>query len=209
MSLSADCRVFVRDLADHLEALAAGRLPAHASRCAPCERRLRLAAGLAGLASQRPAMPAGLDHPSVLAAIHARAAEQLAQAPIGSLVRQVLAEPVGVPQVGPPAATGADWPLQRSEPELDDALRRLGEAADPAPGWLWLRIRHDVRTRAVQRFRRRAAFAGAAALLLTAVLLSRAGGVEPQPDVRIVYETLREMPLVEHPTAILRRGGGR
>lgn len=200
--MDAACRAFARSLPDHVRAARNGELPQHAAGCAACGRRLELAQRLAVALGTPPAVPAASRGRAALDAVYERAAAGLAADPIGRLVGAALAEPPSLPEV--------PWPLQHDELGLGE---RLATPPAAAPVWLWARVREQVREQVGRTGRRRAALAGAAglaaALLATLVLLGRRETSGTPPEVTIVFQNVDRMPLVDHPTAVLRRAGGR
>ncbi len=190
-----DCRQFARQLADHLDAARAGQVPAHASMCAACGNRLKLALGLGGPLAKRPEFPPQLKHPDVLAAIHQKVIDASERSPIG----QAIGAAMRVEAIG----DRLPWPVQTLRVEI---LEHIQAAPHRQPDRNPPLVLVAGERRA--RFRRRLAPASAiaASIALLAVFGWRAGRSEgTNEDVRIVFVPVSELPAVMHPTAVLRQ----
>lgn len=170
----------------------------HAQACMACAGHLRAAMRLGKLLAQRPEVPAEVRDPGLLEAIHVRATQSMLREPGGMLLQGTYGRPPVLPAI--------PWPLQQDASGL---ARQGATSGGSAPGWLWTRIRDDLRQQVAKPvLRRRAVLAAVAASLVLALALSKFVGSDGSPaDVQIVFIPVDEMPLVDHPAAILRRGG--
>jgi hypothetical protein len=192
-----DCFRFLRQLADHLDAKS-GALPAHAVSCASCAARMRRAREAGDLLRVRPEMPAELRAPVFFESILEAVVDDAAATPIG----RALAMEVRIPR----AVEAADLTITTP----DSAVLRELQQPKAAPAWLWQQTRAqvavEVRASGRRRFVQRATAFGSAAAACLAIIswfwLSH-GTKEP---FDVVFVSMSEMPVLEHPTAVLRKG---
>lgn len=194
---SRDCFRFVREMADHLDAKN-GELPAHAASCATCAERLRRAREAGDLLRVRPEVPAELRAPAFFESILEATIEDAAATPLG----RALAAKVHIPR----AVEASDLTITTP----DSAVLRELQQTKAAPAWLWQQTRAqvavEVRASGRRRFVQRATAFGSAAAACLAIMswfwLSH-GTKEP---FDVVFVSMSEMPALEHPTAVLRKG---
>lgn len=192
-----ECFRFLRHLEEHLDAKASN-LPAHAAACAACAEHLRRAREAGKLLRVRPEVPAELRAPAFFESILESVVEDAAATPVG----RALAEPVRIPR----AVETAELSIAAPEPSV---LREL-QKSKAAPAWLWQQTRAQVavelRASGRRRFVQRATAFGSAAAACLAIIswfwLSH-GTKEP---FDVVFVSMSEMPALEHPTAVLRKG---
>jgi hypothetical protein len=196
-SSSMDCFRFLREMADHLDAKS-GAVPTHAASCATCAERLRRAREAGDLLRVRPEVPAELRAPAFFESILEATIEDAAATTVG----RALAEKVRIPR----AVEAADLTITTP----DSAVLRELQQAKAAPAWLWQQTRAQVaielRASGRRRFAQRATVFGSAAAACLAIMswfwLSH-GTKEP---FDVVFVSMSEMPALEHPTAVLRKG---
>lgn len=196
-SSSMNCFRFLRQLAEHLD-VKTDALPAHAASCASCAERLRRARESVDLLRVRPEVPTELHAPAFFESILEGVIEGAAATPIG----RALAEEVRIPR----AVEAADLTLTTPDSSV---LREL-QQPKAAPAWLWQQTRAQVavelRASGRRRFVQRATAFGSAAAACLAIIswfwLSH-GTKEP---FDVVFVSMSEMPALEHPTAVLRKG---
>ena len=203
--LPAECREFLLGLADHLAAgqLPAGTLPQHATACPLCAAQLTAARRNAAILAQlqRPAVPAALRSRAFLESIYARAARAGEATPAGAALAAGLVATTMRQDPGWPELVGGE--LGATHPDLHSLPRTS------APGWLWSRIRADVRqewrARVVTRRWRLVAGLAAASVLVTAIMLvtrqGTSGRLSPVPQ--IVFEDV-DQPFLDGMSATLR-----
>jgi len=189
------CRAFARELADHIDAVRAGKTPTHAAECAACAARLRLSVGLGGMAAKRPTLPAQLSNPKMLASVFERAVEASEASPLG----QALGDAMRVEPLG----DRLPWPAQTLGAELRQQVQAVPHRE---PAKIRPFVPAGVDRRALLRRRFAAATAVAASVALLAVFGWREGRSEGTTEgIRIVFVPVSELPAVMHPTAVLRQ----
>ncbi len=208
--LPADCRKFLLGLADHLTTgqpvagqPAASTLPPHATACPLCAAQLTAARRNASILAQlqRPVVPAALRSPAFLAGIYARAASVGEATPTGAALAAGLVATAMRQDPGWPELVGDELGAAHSD------LHSLPQTS--APGWLWSRIRADVReqrrAQVVTRRWRLVAGLAAASVFVTAIMLvtrqGTSGRLSPVPQ--IVFEEV-DQPFLDGMSATLR-----
>lgn len=200
--MSPDCVAFARNLADHLDASRAGEQPAHAAACGACARRLRLAAGLGGLAAARPQAPAELARPQFLHSLFEKIVDEAEASPLGEgLAAAMRVEPMG---------DRLPWPVQSLQHGLEEHVAAAGSHTPP---WIRPAVAVGSGSGGMDAGRRIGVGRGvaiastvAASIALFVVFGWRAGRSEgTNADLRIVFVPVSELPAVMHPTAVLRQ----
>lgn len=206
------CLAFLRDLGSHGRRVIAGDAdPEHVRACPACAGHLRFAVAVAAQLSQRPAVPAALASPRFLEAIHERIVRDLEGAVAPSLRAAFRGELSASEFSHPPLP----WPVQSTQPALEESLRSLPSMN--APALLWPRVRRHVATMA---YRSRAAVVRRAGVLAASVAVCALLGWKfgqahgTSSNIQIVFVTANELspsfqPPMLHPTVALRRGGDR
>ena len=198
--MSPDCVAFARNLADHLDAAHRGEQPAHAASCADCARRLKLAAGLGGLATARPQAPAELARPQFLHSLFEKIVDEAEASPLGEgLAAAMRVEPMG---------DRLPWPAQSLQHGLEEQVVAAGSQTPP-----WMRPAGALGSGTLDAGRRIGVGRGVAIASTVAASIAlfvgfgwRAGRSEgTNADLRIVFVPVSELPAVMHPTAVLRQ----
>ena len=195
---SAACHAVLAQLAE-IVADPGRPLPDHARECARCSASIAGARSISGLlrALPRPELPAALTSSAFLAGVYDRANAAVAASPLGDALREGI-----VPAVAPPAGLeAAEW--QHGTLDQAQAPSAAGElvaslGSTRAPGWLWARIRADLRE-ATDANRRRAGVlrmaAAAAFLFAVSWAVRHDWGTSPRsphvgaPDIELVPVT--------------------
>ncbi len=141
-----DCRAFLADLDLHGQRKLAGQPVPHEDSCRSCAALLRSTVSqiraLRNLAS--PPNPDELSSPGFLQRIYERAG-QAAETQVRPVLGRVLTRQT--------APTDADWLAAEDAEEVAGTLAQ-SLPNGPAPGWLWMRIKSDVRAARIQGRRR-------------------------------------------------------
>lgn len=192
------CVAFLRELGDHVIVVARGGIPAvMAEGCPACTRRLAAAAALARGLAIKPPVPSRTD--LGVEGVFERAVErfEVEASPIVDALRQPARAP----------AAEIPWPVQEVDSKLAAALR---QHPDSSPVWLDAHLRPRIYGRAARALVSRRAAVLAASVALFALFGWRLGGANgTSTDPEFVFVHVNEMPVLMHPTSVLRHGGGR